>query len=225
MEKPSEFKEWVKKVSEEWKHIPSLKGKQAERNLFILKSLLITQASGISTWDLALQWLQATDKKFNTYEADTIYHKRQVENAKMNRRLNALTKMQYVRKEGSLFQLTGKGFTMTIIWDPSLINSMTISKLNAICSTILLSEEESTFLHNSVCCLLGSQNGTNMDEQAHQSMKQFLSEEVTCKTLSYLWKRILLSWKANVDDMPETDFVVRLIVEAQKQAGKKGIKI
>jgi hypothetical protein len=121
-EKHLKFQEWTKQIKSEWTHIPSLKGKQANRNLFILKTLMETPGHALSTWDIALEWLKETmGPKFNNTPGDTIYRRRTTENAAMYRSLRHLEKLKYVQKFGSLYKLTVKGILTLLILDSTII--------------------------------------------------------------------------------------------------------
>ncbi len=223
-EKRLELKEWAKKVSAEWKFIPSLKGKQAERNLFILRTLMISKTLGMSTWDMALEWLKETVPNFNRLHPDAIKGKRQVQNAAFDRRLKELEKMRYIRKIGSLYYLTAKGFFMMYIWDPSIVRSMRIEKFNTAFSDVM-EQRDADFVCGVARNLSLSPDGENMDQKGWNKIQELFSNDITCKTVTAAWKHALLSWKSNVDEMPVADFVQLIFSKVRKVCEKKGLKI
>ena len=214
-EKHLKFQEWVKQLKFEWTHLPILKGKQAERNLFILKTLMETPAPGLSTWDLALEWLKETmGAKFNSTPGDTIHHKRMTENAAMNRSLRHLEKKEYVEKLGSIYQLTLKSVYMVFIWEPSLYNT---SKMWS--WTIQFKEEKVPFVTSTL---------KNMDdfekpmltELGITSLKTIFSDDTARGIASAGLKHVLISWRANVDDISNADFAVKIFGEFNRIAEK-----
>jgi hypothetical protein len=120
LKKQADFDTWVKEVTETWKHIDSLKGKQAKRNLGVLRIILEAPDEGISMWDIALEYLKLTQSNFNSWSRDTVFHERQKENAQMSRRLKFLVNKKYIIKMGTRYTLSIKGVYSLYFFDPKL---------------------------------------------------------------------------------------------------------
>lgn len=210
--KRSNFKAWVEKVKAEWKHVPSLKGKQAERNLGILR--LLTVKKPMSAWDLALEYLKLTNEDFQFWNKDKIYHQRQIENAKMNRRLKSLVKNQYVRKLDSIYNLTAKGFFSLMAFDPTICRLMPNYRFNETLTEINL--EKPSFL-----------NERDLSQQEVQSLKSAFQNQIANETLSFLIKRVLIAWKINLDDVEERELfhlIFRGLERRIKKLRKKSMR-
>jgi len=118
-EKTTPFQKWYQKHIQECRHIPTFTGKKAKNNLFAIYAL--ASEGDASCWDLALEYVRQTEPNFNNLTPDTVYRKRLVANATLNRSLLTLQLKGYVSKEGTLYKLTKKGTLLVIMLDPSLL--------------------------------------------------------------------------------------------------------
>lgn len=202
------FQEWVKEITSSWKHVPSLKGKQAERYLGTLK-ILVEAKTMLSTWDLALEYLRLTRPKLwsvpEEYRANGIKVARQVENSQMNRSLKFLSEKHYVVKEDTQYRLSFKGFFLLLILDPTEVTER--GKFNVDC----LKED------------LGKDNVDKIVEFGIEPTEEFgktesvvqfvgsLKDRASADALSAFYKRKLFGWKVNLDDISPSDLANLII--------------
>jgi hypothetical protein len=196
--------DWAKRVGASWKHIPSLKGKQASRNLIILR-LLETSSTPKSVWDLALDYLKHTEKKFGVWDANKIYRERMKENAKMNRRLKFLEEKKYVKKLGSVYKLTGKGTILLFAIDPQVFSQVPAS---------FFDDDD-----------LGAEfdvapNYVKQISKDHvlKSVNDLGSNSIKSETLSFIMRKAFLSFKINMDEIGSQELVELLGEKLSKAA-------
>lgn len=214
-----DFDKWVEQVRIEWKHIPSLKGKQTKKHLFILRTLTIRD---MSCWDLAKAYLEETEPSWSQWIPDTQYHKRQNQNSKMNKRLNFLENKKYVHKIGSLYRLTAKGFFLMLALDPTIIASMSRTRLNESFGSDYIPEEHENFVigHGK----LFAHNGQILTEHEFENLKTILyplfQDPLQRKVLSYAVKQALISWKVNLDEMTDEEFMRTVVLNMKRKIEK-----
>ncbi|RLI82364.1 hypothetical protein DRP04_04135 [Archaeoglobales archaeon] len=205
--KQTNFKRWVEEVRRDWKHIPSLKGKQASRNLAILKLLAIKP---MSCWDLALEYLKLTEPDFAYWNPDTVFHRRQVENAKIYRRLQFLVEKEYVRKLGPIYKLTAKGLFFIFALYPPIIENMSFERLNETLNEYKIenAEKVKTMLSSPEC---------QLTHEKLEALRSSLKDPIVWKTLSYFTKQFLLRYKINLDELSEKDFINVIFEKLEKK--------
>jgi hypothetical protein len=196
-EKKKSLIEWAKEASAEWKFIPSLKGKRAVRNLIILR-LIATSPAPKSAWDLALEYLKRTDPiKFGLWTPDTLYHKRQVENAKMNRNLRFLEDKRYVQKLGSVYKLSGKAIVLLFAIDPKILKHFSPALLNDVSDVDLEKPEWVTRVRS--------------QELLEAMSKELDSNTIASDTMSFAARKILLAYKINMDEIDSQQLMELLL--------------
>jgi hypothetical protein len=190
-QKEQTLKEWAKKVSEEWKHVPSMKGKQAIPRLATLR-ILATSKTPRSCWDLSLEYLEKTEPKFAYWDQNKKYHERMKENASMNRRLKALERDKYIIKLGSVYKLSAKGIFVLLAADSDIINHVSNSFL----------EEDTPDLPPELAQQMGSILPKDETVQANvwQQLKNIVGgDPLTRQNCSFIIKGLLQSYKVNLD--------------------------
>lgn len=197
----TEWVKWAEEVKTEWKHIPSLRGKQAQRHIIILRLLTVNQE--LSYVEIAKRYLEGVDPDWAELQPDTKYHRYMKESANIYKRMKWLEQKQYVKKVGSTYQITIKGFFLTLALDPRLLASLSISRLKA--QSFDVSEnsvEQKNKLFESVW---GAQEKENIFTNVQGSWAPLLSDPVLRKTMSYGLKQRFLALKINFDEVaPET---------------------
>lgn len=187
--KGTKIEMWAREKAAEWKHIPSLKGKQAIRNLIILR-IIGEKGHPISAWNIALEYLQRTNPKFNDWTADTIYHNRQKENVKVNRRLNFLKEKKYVKKQGSLYNWTSKAFFLMFILDCSIVPIHTDQSLWE-------DLEENSEKYYSFT----AEATSKLTDEHKKMILKGLKDPAQAVAISAYWKKKLNSFKINLDEI------------------------
>lgn len=196
VQKELDLKEWARKASLEWKHIPSLKGKQAIMNLSILR-ILATSPTPKSAWDLALEYLKRTESKFSFWDPNMIYKRRMLENSKMNRRLHFLEGKQYVKKLGSIYKLCPKGMFLLLFIDPKILRHLSPNFLN----------DDSVDVDNVELPKWFEIGETKKDAFFKDTIEGFDCNLVTADTFSFTAKKIVLAYKINMDDISSKDLI------------------
>jgi hypothetical protein len=181
LKKQTDFDKWVQKVKATWKHVESLKGKQAKRNLGVLTIILEAPDSGISMWDIALEYLKLTQPTFNSWSRDRVFHERQKENAQMSRRLRFLADKKYVRKIGSKYTLTAKGIFSIMFFNTKLAIEKVYGDYKS--DPMLLEDPE------------------------RMAIFSFFTNEDRAAAFSTFIKRRLLKYKVNLDEISPEDLV------------------
>ena len=193
-----------KNVINEWQFIPSLKGQQKELHIFILRTLAIQGPK--SCWDLALEKLKHEEPRFAILTKDAIYHKRMGENSKLNKRLRFLESKGYVQKLGSIYKSTLKGMTLIIGVDPSIITLIPEERLK---ETYNLRPSNEKFVLNHI--------------STHVDINKFKDDFKDCfknENFSIMFRRMLIGWKINMDDI-SSEALWGLIIE-RLEKGLKG---
>lgn len=205
--KVSKLEELKNRVSTEWKHIPSLQGKKALRNLFILRQLAIAKSSGLSAWDLALEYLRQTNPNFPFWTEDTVYHERQKENAAMNRRLKFLMEKHYLVKVNSIYMLSPKGFFLIMAVDPSIITLIPNQRFNQVLAEINI--DKPNFIEDG-----------NLTEEEIASITSSFQDQFKNENLSIVIARLIKKWKINMDEIDNEEFVKFLLTQVSNQLRK-----
>jgi hypothetical protein len=190
------LKEWAKRVRTEWKHVPSLKGKGGDTNLIIVRMLAVSKTPK-SAWDLALEYLKRTESKFGFWDENKVYHERQKQNSKMNRRLSFLAQRKYVKKIGSLYTLTLKGAYLITSVEPKILAVMPEAALNQEVVDTEGLEPDWNQVPTKVRELLGPPSIETVKAVGAQLASNKLKNELHAITA----KKILLSLKINLDEI------------------------
>ena len=190
-----------KNVINEWKFIPSLKGIQKKNHIFILRTLTVQGPK--SCWDLALEKLKHEEPRFSTLTKEAIYFKRMRENAKLNKRLRFLESKGYVEKLGSVYKSTLKGITLTIGVDPGVITSIPEGRLK---ETYNLRPSDEKFVLNHI--------------STHVDINKFKDDFKDCfknENFSIMFRRMLIGWKINMDDISSEELYGLIIERVEKE--------
>lgn len=191
-----------KNVINEWKFIPSLKGKHGKTHIFILRTLAVQGPK--SCWDLALEKLKHENPRlFMSPEKDTIYHKRMLENSKLNKRLRFLESKGYIQKLGSIYKSTLKGITLIIGVDPNVITSIPEERLK---ETYNLRASDEKWLLNHMS------TDVNINK-----FKDMYRDPFKNQNFSIMFKRILIGWKINMDEISSEALYGLIIERLQKE--------
>jgi hypothetical protein len=213
--KQTNFEIWVKEVTQTWKHIDSLKGKQAKRNLGILRIILESYHT-LSMWDLALEYLKLTQPKFNIWEPQTVFYQRQKENAQMSRRLKFLLEKGYVRKEGSQYRLDFKGFFLLLILDPKLVREKGKYCMDDIMEDVGKDNLDSLDLSSLL------QSGSKSDSWSKAtSFADIFRDDAMAAAFSTFMKRRLFGWKVNLDEISKEGLVSVMMFHYAKAKSQK----
>jgi hypothetical protein len=208
LKKQTNFDSWVKEVTATWKHVDSLKGKQAKRNLGVLRILLESNCT-LSMWELSLEYLKLTQPDFNSWTRDRVFHERQKENAQMSRRLKFLVEKQYVRKEESQYRPSFKALFLIMLLDPQMLADW---KLNYYEPDIEedLGEDMNKF---------GVPEDWSSNEDFKNHMKGLTSifkDPAQGAALSAFFKRRLYGWKVNLDEISTKELIGLLMSQYDK---------
>lgn len=198
-----------------WKFIPSLKGKQAQYHIFILRTLAIKGSK--SCWDLALEFLKENEPKFSQWTKYQIDYERKNRNSSFNKRLKFLQSKHYVQKLGSLYKLTFKGEFLAFILDPGIIQEIHNDLFNETIQTITLEEKPPQF---------GIQE--NWTDKETEVFKSVFKDPTGNEIFSSIARRMIIAWKINMDDISEVELLKLLISRVKKQTkklGKNSLKI
>ena len=190
-----------KNVINEWKFIPSLKGIQKKNHIFILRTLTVQGPK--SCWDLALEKLKHEEPRFSTLTKEAIYFKRMRENAKLNKRLRFLESKGYVEKLGSVYKSTLKGITLTIGVDPGVITSIPEGRLK---ETYNLRPSDEKF----VTSLISRDVDIN-------KFKDDFKDPFKNENFSIMFRRMLIGWKINMDDISSEELYGLIIERVEKE--------
>jgi len=203
----------VNRLRKEWKHVPSLKGKEAKRNIFILRKIGIKP---LSCWDLALEFLKL-DPKFGSWKKETIYYNRSRENPKIYRRLKFLLEKDYVKKLNSKYDWTLKGFLLVLATDPKFIQNLSPHRLNVDYPEVNVKD---------VTNIKFGWEDRNLSEKEVQVFKSMIpKDKVGSEIWSYAIKRLIFGLKINMDEISTKELVKALFTKVQKMAKKRGYKI
>jgi hypothetical protein len=171
--KTTPFQKWYEKRIQECRHIPTFTGKKARNNLFVIYALACK--GDASCWDLALEYVRQTEPNFNNLTPDTVYRKRLVANATLNRSLLTLQLKGYVSKEGTLYKLTKKGDFLVIMLDPSLLMEKVLEEaFDELTSELVRAFFTSLFHYWKV----------NLDEISEDDLKQLVEKTLVSSTSS-----------------------------------------
>lgn len=183
-----------------------MKGKQAKRHVFILRTLAIQGPK--SCWDLAFESLKC-DPKFSILKKASVYYKRQKENSTFYKRLKFLESKNYVRQLGSIYKLTSKGLCLVFCLDPGIVQLMPNSLFNETFQQINL-EKKPTFLDEG-----------DLTQKEIESFKAAFQNQIKNETLSFIIRRLLFAWKINLDEIGETELFRLIFTKIEREAKKQ----
>jgi hypothetical protein len=171
---------------EEWKFIPSLKGKHATRHIFILETLM---SKGPKSYcDMALEYLQL-EPKFSTLNKANQYYRQRSENSTFYKRCRFLEEKDYVKKFGSLYKLSPKGAFLVLAVNPKILGSASRDFLD---DTNDLQKPEWL-------------SGVNEEDTIKSFQDGFKSNPIGADVLSFAARKILLAYKINLDEISSKD--------------------
>jgi len=173
---------------QEWKFIPSLKGKHANRHIFILKTLMIKGPK--SYCDLALAFLQQ-DPKFSTLTKASQYYEQRNQNTNFYRRCKFLEEKHYIKKFGSLYKLCGKGLFLVLAVDPKSLRNVKPAFLNDDAVDVDTLEKPEWMPREE------SQKNALFDA----TVKEVSSDPLAADIFSFTARKILLNYKINMDEI------------------------
>jgi hypothetical protein len=192
-----------KNGTNEWKFIPSLKGKHGKTHIFILRTLTIQGPK--SCWDLALEKLKHEQPRlFMSPAKDTIYHSRMLENSKLNKRLRFLESKGYVEKLGSVYKATLKGITLIVGVEPNVITLIPENRLKETYNLQVLSQKPNILNHISTKVNINKFKDTYKDSFKNENF-------------SLMFRRMLVGWKINMDEISSEELYDLIITRVNKE--------
>lgn len=211
--------EYTLRRSGEYNHIPSLKGKRAKRNIFILFSLAANGEQ--SCWDLALDYIKTfRAQDYNRWCKDPhfkaiLYHEQQKENGKLYRLLAYLLRKQYVEKKGSKYSLTLKGYLFAFVLFPETLK-------NRIPEILKISDNEIQALLEKVYFpLIPNSNALNRFRKFLSNLQEeHLALEFFNSAVKATIQHIILDYKINLDEISEKELMNLLYSEILKLFSK-----
>jgi len=217
----------VEEARQQWKHIPSFSGKQVKRNYMVLRSLIVN-VGGLSCWDLAKKYLEATEKNWKRWDKTKSYGARVIENSNMNKRLKVLREKEYVKKTGSIYHITAKGWWLGVLMDTNIVKEVSSKRLMVkLPGALQIPKHTENFSENVIKKVL-SLNDNYTDEEGASKTRELLLRVLqnndSRALLIFQFKRLLKSLKINVDEMPSEDFMALFYTRLEKIAKKRGIK-
>lgn len=189
-----------------WNFIPSLKGKHAERHVFILSTLAIK--GFMSCWSLALERIKEKPE-FGLWEPTTVYYERQKENSTIYKRLKFLESKKYVRKLGKTYKITAKGFFLIFALEPEIVRLLPDTFFNEPVMNINLKIKPAWLEQR------------DLSQNEIESYKGIFQDSFRNENLSIIIRRCLYSWKINMDEIDEAEFFRLIISKIQKDAKKR----
>jgi len=211
------FEQMVKEIRNKYSFIPSLKGKKALRNVFVICQL--ATKGELSCWDLALDYIKTVRaKEYSNWCAEphalaVIYHERQKENAAMYRSLNFLMQKHYVEKEGSRYSLTLKGIFLAFILNPETLRDCAPRILNIPNSKIQEIAKKSNVLP--VIPKTGALTRIRVFLQnLHENP---LAYKFIRSVLEFFLEHMVVKYKMNLDEMSEETFESLIYNELKEQ--------
>lgn len=194
----------MKEIQKEWGFIPSIRGKQARMNIHIMRILCLKGPA--STWELAKSYLE-TRGSWEAWGPDRQYHERQKLNSTIYKRLRNLRKMRYVEKTDSQYRITFKGCFLMVLIDPSIASSVPANRK--------VSAQDPVF--RAIKQIIPEITPANFSGH-FAGVKEVVKDSMASKTLSFLLKTVLQTYKINLDAINDKDLLkmLKMFVDKHK---------
>lgn len=213
------FEQNLRRIQSKYSHIPSLKGKQASRNVFILCWLAAKGEQ--SCWDLALEYIKTfRAQDYSEWCKDPhakaiIYHARQKENTALYRSLDLLMRKHYVKKNGSKYSLTVKGVLLAFTLNPETLKNRIPEILKNPDNEIQAALESVHF---------PAIPNIEALSQFRKFLKKLHEDPLVRKMFKSMaevsLQHILLDYKINIDEISEKELTNLFYSEIMKQLSK-----
>ena len=210
MKQKKKFEEWLEKVREEWKHVPSFKGKKGKLNLAILR--ILAEKGEMSCLDIAKEYILRTTTK-NLTKAE-FFHQSRIMNSMVYKRLKELVAKEYVEKTDSTYMLTNKGTWLAIAIEPSVINE-NLELAEEIAKMVKVFDLFSVLGINKIAEYIKAilPKEIRLEPSKIKEIRESLTPEA-CEILGYFMRSQLLRWKINIDEIPNEEFTQLILHDA-----------